>query len=183
MKRKNNEKPPVQWGSIMIRVAGVLLCLTLFSFYLTAGLYARYSTRGESGDSARVAAFDVKVNGPEGVTCVVSAMEPGKITLAVDNDSEVAVSYGFRILIDEKAGCGVLVKLDGDPGKRLEFEALQNAEHAYSQVGTLAVGAAAVSHILSFEPLDWTKITSGVIGESKTLTQPFTVYVDVVQID
>lgn len=37
--------------------AGVLLCLTLFSFYFTGGLYARYITRAEGADSARVITF------------------------------------------------------------------------------------------------------------------------------
>ena len=183
MKVKNNEKSPIQLGSIMIRAAGVLLCLTLFSFWLTAGLYARYCTSSEGSDSARVAGFDVKVTGPKDVECTVSAMNPGQITLTVKNDSEVAVSYSFRLKINEAAGCGVLVVLDGDTGKSLEFPAHVETEQAYTDVGSLPVGVATATHTISFEPLDWTKITSEVTGESKTLSQAFTVYVDVVQID
>jgi len=183
VKRKNNEKPPVQWGSVMIRIAGVLLCLTLFSFYLTAGLYARYGTGSESGDSARVAAFDVKVSGPENVTCVVSAMEPGQITLTVDNDSEVAVAYSFRIRINETAGCGVRTVLDGDAGKTLTFSANADTQGSYPQVGQLAVGAAEVSHTVSFAPLDWAGITAEATGGSVEKSQPFEIFVDIVQID
>lgn len=40
-------------------LAGVLLCLTLFSFRLTAGLYARYTSTATASDSARVAKFVV----------------------------------------------------------------------------------------------------------------------------
>ena len=38
-------------------LAGVLFCLTLFSFHLTGGLYAKYTTTGAGGDSARVITF------------------------------------------------------------------------------------------------------------------------------
>ena len=183
MKETNKKRSPVRLGSIMIRIAGVLLCLTLFSFHLTAGLYARYCTRGNAADFARVADFDVKVTGPEGVDCIVSAMQPGQITLTVKNDSEVAVSYSFRVKIKEAAGCGVLVVLDGNAEKSLEFPAHTETELAYPNVGHLAIGSATAAHTLSFEPLDWTKITSDVIGKSKILSQAFTIYVDVVQID
>lgn len=38
-------------------VAGVLLCLTLFSFHLTGGLYARYTQSAAGGAAARVVRF------------------------------------------------------------------------------------------------------------------------------
>lgn len=183
MKGKNKEKSPVRLGSIMIRAAAVLLCLTLFSFRLTSGLYARYITNDDASDSARVASFDVKVTGPEGADCIVSAMSPGKITLTVKNDSEVAVAYSFRIQINEAAGCGVLAILDNDPGKSLAFPAHTSSVLGYADVGSLDPAAAIVTHTISFEPLDWALITSLVTGESKNLSQAFTVYVDIVQID
>lgn len=179
----NREKPPVQWGSVMIRMSAVLLVLTMISIHMMSGLYARYVSRGQGADSARVAAFDVKVTGPQDVNCEVTALHPGELMLTIDNDSEVAVSYSVRVEIHESAGCGVLVVLDKDNAKRLEFEAHQNAIKDFPNVGYLSVGADAATHTLYVEPLDWTKITAAVEGTSKLLTQSITVYVDVVQVD
>lgn len=43
--------------NIPICLAGVLLCLTLFSIHLTGGIFARYTTTSTSSDSARVIRF------------------------------------------------------------------------------------------------------------------------------
>ena len=43
--------------NIPMTLACVLMCLTMFSFYFTGGLYARYITRAEASDSARVIKF------------------------------------------------------------------------------------------------------------------------------
>ena len=48
--------------NIPMCIACVLLCLTLFSFYLCGGLYAKYISTAYGGDSARVAKFDVSDN-------------------------------------------------------------------------------------------------------------------------
>lgn len=57
MKKQNKEKPPVNLGSILIRVAAGLFILTIISIYLLGGLFARYVSSGYGSDSARVAAF------------------------------------------------------------------------------------------------------------------------------
>lgn len=57
MKKQNKEKPPVNLGSILIRVAAGLFILTMISIYLLGGLFARYVSSGHGSDSARVAAF------------------------------------------------------------------------------------------------------------------------------
>jgi hypothetical protein len=44
-------------GSMMMRVAGALLCLVMLSTHLMGGLYARYRTEGSSEDEARVIKF------------------------------------------------------------------------------------------------------------------------------
>jgi len=43
--------------NIPICLAGVLLCMTMFSIHLTGGIFARYTTTASSGDSARVIRF------------------------------------------------------------------------------------------------------------------------------
>ena len=58
MKKQNKkENPPVNLGSILIRVAAGLFILTMISIYLLGGLFARYVTSGHGMDSARVATF------------------------------------------------------------------------------------------------------------------------------
>ena len=74
--------------------------------------------------------------------------------------------------------------LDDDDTKKLDFEAKQNQVKTYASVGNLGVNAAPASHTLTFTAIDWKEITSDSTGPvAKTITQPFTVYVDVVQID
>lgn len=43
--------------NMAMRLAGVLFCLTLVSFYMVSGLFARYITSGQGSDSARVITF------------------------------------------------------------------------------------------------------------------------------
>ncbi|MBQ7875229.1 MAG: hypothetical protein IJ306_08760 [Oscillospiraceae bacterium] len=43
--------------NIPMFIALVLLCLTLFSVHFSSGIFARYTTRANGGDSARTAAF------------------------------------------------------------------------------------------------------------------------------
>lgn len=57
MKKQNNEKPPVELGSVLIRIAAGLFFLTMVSVYLLGGLFARYVSSGNGSDSARVATF------------------------------------------------------------------------------------------------------------------------------
>lgn len=86
-------------------IAAVLLCLTLISMYLTSGLFARYSTSAGDDDSARVAVFKVtnavKYNDLEFVDNASFDIAPGydaKYTVAVDNDSEVAVKCTISLV-------------------------------------------------------------------------------------
>ena len=57
MTRQYNRKSPVNFGTIMIRVAAGLFILTVITVYLLAGVLARYVTTGTGSDSARVAKF------------------------------------------------------------------------------------------------------------------------------
>lgn len=51
------EKQPKNYA---MRAAGLLSVLTLLSFCINAGLYARYTTAASAADSARVAAFTIQ---------------------------------------------------------------------------------------------------------------------------
>ena len=62
--------------NIPMCVACVLFCLTLFSFHLCGGLYARYTARGSASDSARVIKF-----GELTLTETGDFFQPGKLLI------------------------------------------------------------------------------------------------------
>lgn len=119
---KNNSKL-----NIPIRAAAVLLCLTLFSTYLVAGLFARYATSAQNSNNARVAKFSVTGSGMLSQSIEASVI-PGKsepVTVEIQNDSEVAVEYtitatnetknlplSFRV---KKEGTSSAVAINGTP--------------------------------------------------------------------
>lgn len=181
-------RSPMTLGEVMMFAAGTLFCLVLITTAMMGGLFARYTATAEGSDSARVAGFDVEVTGlNDNIQCAVTAAKPGEIKLMVVNKSEVAVTYNIGVKIKETAGCGVKWTLDDKtaqkfPAKQKDQES-EEVVRVYEKVGDLAAGATSDEHTLFFEPLDWSKITSEVNGPTKQLTQSFTVYVDVVQVD
>ena len=98
------------WSAVAI-----LLCLTLFSFHLTGGLFARYTAQATGSDFARVAKFDVDVIGPAdmAVTCTQSAN--GQYVLDIQNHSEVTVQYRVEVTPQTDA-LNNIVTVEVDPG-------------------------------------------------------------------
>ena len=83
----------------ILYLAGVLLCLTLFSMHLTSGLYARYAASASGGDSARVAKFDIAQKGTLSELLLLDVY-PGfsaAYDIQLNNHSEVAVSYTVSV--------------------------------------------------------------------------------------
>lgn len=162
---KNNRKPSPRMGagSILMRVAAVLLCMVLGSFYLMGGMFARYATTGTGSDSARVAKFDVKVTGSEDVTVDCAESSEGTYKITISNESEVAVTYDIDVTYN--AVVGVTHKLE-------------------QEFGTLAVGATNAENpgVLTFT-VDWDTITENMTNEMNSVSLAFTVTIDVVQID
>lgn len=77
----------------ILRIAGVLLCLTLLSVHLTSGMMARYSTTVSGSDSARVAKFELKETGSFSQDLYLE-YQPGMnktYTIVLENHSEVTV--------------------------------------------------------------------------------------------
>lgn len=105
MRYTHTEKP-----NIALRLAALLLCLTLFSLYLLSGLYARYTVTGTAADSARVAAFQPTATitpATETIKYVYSndPLPPAytvSYNIKVTNPSEVAVNCELVITLDEK---------------------------------------------------------------------------------
>ena len=91
-----NRQPKI---NIPMCAACVLLCLTLFSFHMSGGLYARYTTSAFGSDSARVARFDVSEDGASFSEELLMEIAPGVVTrtIHVVNSSEVAISYQVTI--------------------------------------------------------------------------------------
>ncbi len=85
--------------NIPIRIAALLLCLTLFSTYLVTGLFARYTTSAQGSDNARVAKFSIEGSGTL-LQPIVADLIPGKTqseTLILENKSETAVEYTITV--------------------------------------------------------------------------------------
>lgn len=85
--------------NIPMCLAAILFCLTLFSFYLCGGLYARYTTSDSGEDAARVARFDVSEDGAYFSENLLIETVPGRVEreIVVTNNSEVAVAYTVTI--------------------------------------------------------------------------------------
>lgn len=81
--------------NIPMLVACVLLCLTMLSLHLTAGLYARYTTSGQAEDAARVAAFKVTESDSilEETINFVASPSQNNYTVTVENQGETAIRY------------------------------------------------------------------------------------------
>ena len=79
-------------GNIVMWLAGALFCLVVLTTYLSAGLFARYVTRDDGGDSARVITFGkltVAENNVVGATGQEYIYIPG-----VNLTKRVTVSFG-----------------------------------------------------------------------------------------
>lgn len=85
--------------NIPIRLASVLLCMTLLSTYFVSGLYARYAVSSQSGESARVAKFSIEGEGML-TEQIKESFVPGSSLakpLSIHNNSEVAVEYTVAV--------------------------------------------------------------------------------------
>lgn len=113
--------------NISVRVAAVLLCLTLFSTYLVAGLFARYATSAQSNGNARVAKFSIAGGGmlSQSIEASLIPGESGTETIEIQNNSEVAVEYTVAVTNEtenlplsfrmEKEGTSSAVAVNGTP--------------------------------------------------------------------
>ncbi len=85
-------------------LSGILLCLTLITSHLTAGMYARFISTDSAADTARVAAFRVTEAG-QLISSFAAELTPGNpciVPIHVNNESEVAISYSIAIVNTSK---------------------------------------------------------------------------------
>ncbi len=139
--KKLNKRTPV-----VFHVGLVLLCLVLFSTYLTGGLYARYTTTASGGDSARVAKFHITSGGnwtgsSEAVDLELNFFDPAKLkdilSFTISSSSEVAVKYDVVITMPEGMEHYDWLEITLDKGQANEKTAVAE-EHVFiiSDVGS-----------------------------------------------
>ena len=105
MKRKNRI-------SKILRVAGVLLCLVMVTSYFSSGMLARYVTRANGDDTARIAALKVSAETVEKTDAATAFTRTYEVTLK--NDSDVAVRYEASPVLELPKGAKGDAAITGD---------------------------------------------------------------------
>lgn len=191
---KPSNRPALRTGSIMMRIAAVLVCMVMASFYLMGGMFARYTASGGSKDDARVAKFQVDVTfqnvaqGTVDATLQYNAVD-STYAIAVNNASEVAIRYDIQIKDIE-----VQIKVEDREVENAVLQGvsltLEGATHEvdgtavlFENVGVMPANAENPNtHVLQFM-VDWDAFLKDISGENVTATITFNVQVDVVQVD
>ena len=166
-------------GPLLLRIALILLCMTLFSTSMLSGLYAKYTDKNDGDDSARVAKFDVEAAGLSGdVTVDASAGQTnGEYKFTVTNKSEVAVYYDLVVTFDQKLPDGVSLILQG-----YGLSITDGNTVTFSKIASLAPGMVGTEHTLTFQ-LDLNAFTEKVSDESVSKAVSFTATIRCTQID
>lgn len=167
--------------NIPMLAACILLCLTLFSIHLTSGLYARYVTKSDGNDSARVASFNVDASwGEENVTIVANLQDNGSYTFTIKNDSEVDVKYDLVLTFSE-AFPDYLKASVGDKEGTVDGNVV-----SFENVGTLDSNGDIAKHELIFTVTNIDTLVNSTKGEDSgalTVNLQFNAVVCLEQID
>ena len=167
-------------GEFLMFLAGGMFCLILITTAMMGGLLARYTTENQGTDSARVAKWDVDVQGPEDdveIEYLVSPNDQGAYTVTIENKSEVAVTYSMTVEVEE-VDFDIQVELEGKKLSTVESTTLK-----FPNIGSLPAGGT-INHDLVFSVVDWGEFTKFVAQTpSRRQELEFTVTVDVVQVD
>lgn len=159
-------------------MAMVLLYLVVLTTWLTAGLYAKYTTHASSTDDARVAEWDVSATGEENaeltVDCTVAASAEDGYQITVQNASEVAVTYDIKIKLDTALPAGITAKLDGNQTAQISAD---RKSLTFSNAEYLATGTTQAEHSLNFVVEENAKTVIDDYASS------FEVAVDIVQVN
>ena len=101
---QENEAKRMCLHMILFRVTAVMLCATLISCHMVSGLWARYTTRADLSDRARVAVFSVNADRTTGETGQLTQHLTGDTSadvttyhVVVTNHAEVAVNCTVHI--------------------------------------------------------------------------------------
>lgn len=169
-------------GPLLLRIALILLCMTLFSTSMLSGLYAKYTAKNNGEDSARVAKFNVEAAGLSGDITVDASQGDldGSYQFSVENKSEVAVYYDLLITFTEEVSfCNVAL---ANPAGTDVLGIKDGNTITFSKIGSLAPGAKGDPYTVTFI-LDLDKFTVEVSGESVSKAVSFTATIRCTQID
>ena len=151
--------------NIPMLLAIVLFYLTVLSTHLTGGLFARYVTKADGTDSARVAKFDVQTTG-----------DSGDYALLVENKSEVAISYTITVEVNP-IDFGIIVTLE-------DTELNTNSATTLTVTPPPLAPGKDATHYLTIKVESWGEFTKFVAAQpSRSQDVGFTVTVDAVQVD
>lgn len=163
--------------NIPMRIASILLCLVLFSVYMTSGMLAKYTTGGSAKDQGRVAKFSVSATA-DNANYVFEQGEKTPIKeykVTVENPSEVAVRYTVQLQFDEAVPDYLIIKR----GETAVPTSTVDRKTVELQGGTLAPKGTGTDTI-SFS-IDYNKFVQSNSGHEVTLD--FSAAVKFIQID
>ena len=165
--------------NIPMRIASILLCLVLFSVYMTSGMLAKYTTGGSGKDQGRVAKFSVSAAADNAnYEFKQSDKETEQVksyTVTVNNPSEVAVRYTVQLQFDEAVPDYLVIKRGDTP----VTPSTVDRKLVELQGGTLAPKGTGTDTI-SFS-IDYNKFVQSNSGHEVTLD--FSAAVKFIQID
>lgn len=198
MKKRTGNKPNIPFS-----IAVVLICLLMFSMYLTSGMLARYTTSASFSDSARVAKFDVgatssitnmkfdyrggafKAVDEQGGVIVVNNVEQTvhPYSLTVTNNSEVAVRYNVELI--PEAGSFANIDVSAKAGETTLTVTITDGK-AVINGGELAAGSTSEVMTINFSVADsylntLTTTTNTLVAEDTAID--FNAQIKIVQID
>ena len=170
--------------NIPIRIASVMLCLVLFSLYMTSGMLAKYTTGGKGKIDSRVAKFNVTAadRGESEYVFDQATVTPdgyGNYSVTVKNDSEVAVRYT------------IILRFNKDKPDYLTITPIENVTVSYDENdkkvvmltgGDLIPKSSAVTKTIKFG-VDYDEFVDGVTLGQQTETISFDTIVRLTQID
>ena len=135
--------------NIPMCTACILLCLTLFSMYLTGGLYSKYVSRDNSDETARVATFSVGLSTTtDGVDIKLGQNQTdGSYNFTDTNKSEVAVKYDVVLTFENALPSYVTVTLNGAVGTKPDGA---GNKLLFKNVANLAPNGAAAENVIVF---------------------------------
>ena len=169
--------------NIPIRIASVMLCLVLFSLYMTSGMFAKYATGGTSSGNGRVAKFSVTATDQgksEYVFDQAAAQQPdGSYEVTIENDSEVAVRYTIILKFDR----AIPNYLTITPDENVTVSYDENDKKVVMLTGgDLIPKSSAVTKTIKFG-VDYDEFVDGVTLGQQTETISFDTIVRLTQID
>lgn len=177
--KKYNRRSSMTPGERLMFLAGTLFCLVLITTSMMGGLFARYTTTGSGSDSARVAKWDVDVNGISDVNIEYGKSDSeGAYTFTVDNKSEVAVEYNVKVeILPAAPDFTIQVALEGQTLDTKNGQVLN-----FGVAGSVPIGEKKTCELV-FSVKDWAEFTQQVNGSSRKAELDFKVSIDVVQVD